>query len=393
MLKQNNIEEAETVSGKEVSTEEQAETLPYYCASDKNSKTYKKFHKKRKHRKKHLTKKKKIKRVIIAVICIVLSIIIAGIGSLFVIRQIGKNKFFNNNNVKINAIENAEINSDGNEIEYKGKKYIFNENVISVLCMGIDKEISKTETYGENGQADAIFILTIDVSNGNVNIIPVNRDTMVDVNTYSQTGVYAGIENQQICLAYSYGNGEEKSCKNVAESVSRLLYGVPVNSYFAIDLDAVEKINDICGGATVVPNETFSYFGTTLTKGVSTNLTNSQAKAFVRYRNQSKLNSNVLRMQRQKMFLNSALSKITKMVKKNISVIKKVYTELSPYSYTNIDLSQTTFLATKVVSINKNLNVKYRTIKGNVEKGKYTEFKPNEEQLFELVLDVYYKEK
>lgn len=365
----------------------------YYYATDTNSNTYKKYNKKAIRHKKKVKRKNKKKRALKVVLCVLLSFILLIVGTFFIMNYLGRQKLLNYKHVKIEAVKDAEINYDDNSIEYKGKNYVLNDNIISILCMGIDKNITEHDTFGGNGQSDAIFVLTIDVSNGKVNIIPINRDTMVDVNVYSEGGQFIGVEKQQICLSFSYGDGQKKSCKNVAESVSRLLYGVPVKSYFAMNLDAVETLNTLCGGVKVVPNETISYNGTYLAKGKPTILTNAQARTFVRYRNQAKDNSNVKRMQRQKMFLTSVIDGFSKQIKQDISSVTSIYKGVSKYSLTNIDLSQATFLATKVMSVNKNLNVEYKSIKGSIKKGKYIEFTPNEEELFELVLDVYYKEK
>ncbi len=390
MSKQNNNFENQNTEVKEELAEEK---LSYICEADNNSATYKKYKKTHKKHEKHLTRKQKIKKRIIIAVSVLLSLVLLFVGSFFVINQIGKNKLLNYKDVKVDAIDGANTYDDGKTIEYNGKQYVLNENVMSVLCMGVDKEIVETENYGRNGQSDAIFVLTIDVSNGKINIIPINRDTMVDINTYSESGKYAGVEKKQICLAYAYGDGGIKSCENVATSVSRLFYGIPVKSYIALDLDAVDAINELCGGITVVPNETIRGYGADLTKGVSTKLTDKQAQVYVRYRDQDKNDSNIKRMERQKTFLTTAFAEMASNVKSDISSVSKIYKRLSPYSYTNVGLPQVTFLATKILSINKNLDIEYKSIDGKITKNKYMEFTPDETKLFELILDVYYNEK
>lgn len=390
-LQNNGNENFENNKAEAELSREEKEASAYYCATDKDSKTYKKYNKRKHRHKRKLTTSQKVKKALLIICSVLLAVVIVAVGTFFTMRQIGKNKLLNYDNVKVTAVDGANVDGD-NTVEYKGKKYTLNKNIISILCMGVDKTIEENSTYGTNGQSDAVFVLTVDVSNGETNIIPINRDTVVDVNTYSESGEFAGVEKTQLCLAYSYGDGEKKSCENVAESVSRLLYGVPVNAYFAMDLDAVEVINDICGGVSVTSNETFSYLGAYIKNGQNTILSDAQARAFVRYRNQYKDNSNVKRMQRQKMFLSSAISKLGQKVKGNISSVGNIYSRLSPYSYTNIDLSQATFLASKVVTLNNSMKVNYRSVKGKVTTGgKYVKFIPNEEKLFELVLDVYYK--
>lgn len=374
------------------------ESLSYICETDgkkrKRRDVLKKQNVKHKHRHHHRSsKKKKVLKALKITLCVLLGLVILFVAAFYVFRQIGKNSMLNYKNVSITVPQNAEIADDGKTVEYKGKQYRLNENIISILCVGVDNDITEQGGFGTNGQADAIFLLTVDVAKGNTNIIPINRDTKVDIDTYSQSGKFAGIEGGQICLAYSYGKDSESGCKNVAKSVSRLLYGIPVNSYLALDLDAVGVINNICNGVTVTSNETFSYYGAYLKEGQTVTLTDSQATAFIRYRDQSKDDSNVKRMQRQKMFLTAAISELFAEIKSDIPKVSKIYSKLSPYSYSNIDVAQATYLASQVISLNKGMKVEYRSINGEVvREGKYAEFIVDEEKLYETVLDVFYTE-
>ena len=74
---------------------------------------------------------------------------------------------------------------------------------------------------------------------------------MVDVNVCDSAGKFLGTERLQICLAHAYGDGAESSSENLKLSVSRLLFGIPINAYFTLDLDAISILNDAVGGVTV----------------------------------------------------------------------------------------------------------------------------------------------
>lgn len=69
-----------------------------------------------------------------------------------------------------------------------------------------------------------------------------------------------GTEKQQICLSYSYGDGKESSCENTVNSVQRLFYNIPINTYFSLDLDGISALNDSVGGVDVVSPETIGEF-------------------------------------------------------------------------------------------------------------------------------------
>ena len=63
--------------------------------------------------------------------------------------------------------ELADPMEDSNRVIYNGTTYEYNENVVSVLVLGVDKESVKDDLgYGENGQADSLFVAAIDTVTG-----------------------------------------------------------------------------------------------------------------------------------------------------------------------------------------------------------------------------------
>ena len=96
------------------------------------------------------------------------------------------------------------------------------------------------------------------------------------------------MEKQQICLAYAYGDGKEKSCENVLASVRRLFYNVPINTYFALDLDGISELNDAVDGVDVTSPETIATFE----EGKDYHLVGMEAESFVRTRRMDRLDAN-----------------------------------------------------------------------------------------------------
>ena len=97
---------------------------------------------------------------------------------------------------------------------------------------------------------------------------------MVDINKYTESGNYAGVEHTQLCLAYAYGDGKELSAENVVTSLQRIIFNIPINSYFAMDLSAIKVLNDDIGGVTLTSLGTFGQF----TEGETITLIGDQAK-------------------------------------------------------------------------------------------------------------------
>lgn len=123
---------------------------------------------------------------------------------------------------------------------------------------GVDKEAFEeggTVGDGKAGQADALFLLVLDTKTGKSRLIAISRDTMTDVNVYSTLEILSEREKLQLCLAYTYGDGKEKSCENTVRAVSRLFYGMPVAAYAALDLDAIAVLTDAVGGVEVTGHQ------------------------------------------------------------------------------------------------------------------------------------------
>ena len=169
----------------------------------------------------------------------------------------------------------------GKEVTYQGEKYVYNEDLVSILFLGVDKEAFEeggTVGDGKAGQADALFLLVLDTKTGKSRLIAISRDTMTDVNVYSDLGNFIGTEKLQLCLAYTYGDGKEKSCENTVRAVSRLFYGMPVAAYAALDLDAIAVLTDAVGGVEVTVTKDLTIQDPSLKEGERKVLTGEQAQ-------------------------------------------------------------------------------------------------------------------
>lgn len=356
-----------------------------------------KYSKKRRRKlKRQQKKKKKMKpfKVFIIFLCVILFLLAAVVTTFFILRSRGK-KLLRETSVEetITAPEDAEVEEEGKTIIYKGEKYCYNEDIVSILCMGIDKSIQDTglDNIGENGQADALFLAVLDTKTGHLSFVNISRDSMVDVNKYNVEGKYLGVENMQICLSYAYGDGKEKSCENTAASVSRLMYGMPVNAYAAIDYSGISILNDAVGGVTVEVLEDLTDRDPELQVGKTVTLSGEQAHTYVRSRDTELLDSNNMRMARQKQYLMSFLGTTISKTKSDLTIPVTLYQAASEYMVTDISVSEVTYLASLVLQGGFSEGDMY-SVPGEVVKGeKYAEFIPDEEGLYELILDVFYE--
>lgn len=339
-------------------------------------------------------KKGKLKKVLLYILIAFLVVILSGFITIFVLIQKGKSSLLDVESMQINPgsnVSQVDVEDDGKTVEFNGKKYQYNENMTAILCIGVDtdKFSDAADVKGKNGQADALFLYAMDTKTGKSTLIPISRDSMVDVDMYSGDGNYLSSSKKQLCLAYAYGDGKHTSCENTVKSVSRLFYGLPINSYVAIDLKAIEVLSKKVDGVPVVPDEDFSYNGYSFYKGKKTNLKGIDARMFVQGRDQSKLDSNLNRMARQKQFVTSFFGKAIAKTKEKITFPIDVYNSTKEYFITDLDVAEISFLASCVVK--NNVNLEYKSIKGSMKMGKeFAEYHADDESVYSAVLEVFY---
>lgn len=347
-------------------------------------------------RKQKAPRKKKGPLIAVLIIFGILVLLLAtAVGAYFYLNKKGEAQLKKNQSIaSITAPEEASSEDDGKTIVYNGAKYKYNEDNINILFMGVDRDMQDTgeKVIGENGQADVLIWAALDSKTGHLSLINISRDAMVDVNKYNVEDKYLGTDKMQLCLAYSYGDGKEKSCENTLQSVSRLMYGMPVNAYIAIDYSAIAPLNDAIGGVTVNVLEDLTQSDSALKAGETVTLHGEQAQTYVRSRNTEVLDSNNQRMERQKQYIDAFLLQAISQTKKNLTLPVTLYNDVSDYMVTNISASEVTHLATLMIQ-NGVSGGDILTVPGEVTQGDvYAEFNPDDKELYKLILSVFYKE-
>ncbi len=331
---------------------------------------------------------KKSKKIVIIILAVFIAIILALVGTFFVLTHIGKSQFHKGDtHISTDAIEIE----DENTITYNNKKYILNKNIVSVLVLGIDrKNVNENYGSGNNGQADVIFVAAIDTKTKKTSIIPISRETMVDVNLYTADGNFVGTQHEQLCLAYAYGNTTEDSCNNVLTSVKRILYGININSYMALEMKGVEKLTDLVGGVKLVCLEDIETLRLFANKGETLSLNGTEATAYIQYRGDD-TEANERRMARQKQFLSALMNKTGNAILNDFSKLSKYYNTLTPYFSTNVSFAQITYLAQNCLTQNFGDALDYKIIDGTLKQGEeWIEFEADKNSVLQAVIDVFY---
>ena len=116
-------------------------------------------------------------------------------------------------------------------IERGGVEYFPRQDITTVLVMGIDQfgPVEESSAYINTGAADMNIVLIFDEKNEVINIIHLNRDTMVEMPVLGIGGKQAGTYYGQLALSHTFGRGLTDSCENTRRTVSDLFYGVAID--------------------------------------------------------------------------------------------------------------------------------------------------------------------
>lgn len=347
----------------------------------------------RRHRHHHSAhQKKKAGRIVLACFSVIVLLSVCGFGAFAYLRSSGKKELMAYAGKQQMEIEGAQAESG--LVSRNGKKYRYNDEIITLLCMGIDQGSEAWEgegESGENGQADAIFLLVLDQKSYSLRLIGISRDTMTDIATYDRQGNYVGESKNHLALAFSYGATKNEGAEFVKDAVSNLFYNLPIHGYAAIDWDALGKINDSVGGVTVTLTEDMVLGGEPFKSGDTIRLSGDQAKSFVRHRS-DEAGSNNERMMRQKTYVNSFISEAKRAISKDPLLTADLYEQITSDMATSIGVNEAMYLASLLPSVHFSLD-DIQAVEGTIRQGKrYEEFYVDEDKLTELILDTFYEE-
>lgn len=299
--------------------------------------------------------------------------------------------------VKPPAMEQSDsAQPDSYTVYRNGKYYRYKDGMVNLLLMGVDadKKPAAPQAYGGDYQADVILLAAMDTVNDKMTLIAVSRDTMCDIAILEDDQHRQGVARAQLALSYAYGDGLTVSCQLCREAVSTLFRGLEIDGYGAFFLGGVGKLNDALGGVTItVPEglpEIPAFRG--MTAGSTVTLTGTQARAFIQWR-EDNASGNDGRMLRQKQFLLSAVSQLREVVKRDPTSVLILYSTVSDYVLTDLDLSRMVYLATEAAAMSFDGQVlRLPTGEGAVSAQEHLELPVDEEGLTDLILSVFYEE-
>ena len=277
------------------------------------------------------------------------------------------------------------IGENTDSVEYK-----LNENIETVLVMGLDKfsEDVDSSSYDNDQQADFLMLFVLDNQNKTCKAIHINRDTMVEMDVLGVAGQKVGTTTQQIALSHTYGNGQNVSCRNTTKAVSNLLDGIDVTHYLSVTMDAVPVFNDLVGGVTVEVLDDFTGIDDTLVKGEKVTLMGDKALTYVRNRYGLEDSTNSDRMIRQKQYIEELYRITREKTKSDENFVLTAWQELSQYAVSDCYEQDLLQIYEKISGYEYlgTVNIEGKSLVGE----SFMEFYPDEEKLEKLVLEMFY---
>ena len=286
----------------------------------------------------------------------------------------------------------GEVGFTSKTVTVDGVDYFPRQDITTVLVMGVDRygPVADSEAYNNSGAADFNVLVIIDESARAVDLLYLNRDTMVEMPVLGIGGRQAGTYYGQLALAHTYGSGLEDSCENSKQTVSDMLGGILIDYYVSMNMDTISILNDAVGGVTVEVTEDFSHVDPSITMGTMT-LDGQQAVNYVRTRKDVGDQLNLSRIDRQKAYINSFAASFRVAYEADRNMVQRLYGEISPYLVTDLSVN---VLNGMVDHYGDFAIHRVMTPAGdNVMGEEYFEFYAYEDQLQELSLELFYAPK
>ncbi len=283
----------------------------------------------------------------------------------------------------------TEQESGVSQIIVEGQPYAVNDEIESVLFIGVDKfEDESWGSYVNNQQADVVLLAVFNHQDKTYSMIPINRDTMVKIKTLGVTGESGGTITAQLALSHAYGTGHNDSARNVLHSVSDLFYGVKIDHYVSLKMDGVPILNDAVGGVEVELLGDFTALDPSYIEGATVVLHGDDALYYIRARYGMEDPTNESRMERQKQYMSAWQDAYNSAVEKDEITTTSMLTEVSDYLTTDIPVSSMEDFAGYMDTYTFN---GFQEIVGESVKGdEHMEFHVDESALQKQVLSLFY---
>lgn len=275
-------------------------------------------------------------------------------------------------------------------IKHDGKVYEYNDNMVSVVLVGTDKDYGNA-IQGTNGQADAVIVVAYNTETGKIDVINTPRNLWFECEVTFEDGEK---RKQDVMLSamYALASDDVGGALQVCDAVSQLFGRIPMKFYAAMNMQAVGPLADAMGGVTLVSTDDVPVAN--IVKGETYTLKSWAALRYVQYRNPDIPTSPADRVQRQQDFAKAFVNQTIAAAKEDPMVLKRLYDVITnpEYMVTNLDFDEIAYLAANVVMKGVS-DLQMQTVPYEPKYSEIldaTEYIPQEDELTQMLIDVYY---
>lgn len=286
----------------------------------------------------------------------------------------------------------SETQPESKTILRDGAAYYPRQDITVVLILGIDEKgpVVPSGFHRNTGEADVVNLLILDERDETYSLLCLNRDTMLHMPVLGINGKQAGTLYGQLALAHTYGEGLADSCENTLQAVSDFLYGITIDYYVALNMDAIAIVNDAVGGVRVNVTDDFSEVDSSIPMGQVV-LSGSQALSFVQSRMNVGNQLNISRMERHKEYMTGLMDALKSKVEDSDGFVLNLHDQVSEYMVTDCSVTTISSLLERCVDYSLKEIV---SLEGRNELGEeYYEFYANDEKMDEVILRLFFANK
>ena len=285
----------------------------------------------------------------------------------------------------------TDLSQNGDIVEYKGETYKYNDHLSNYLFLGIDtrEAVDTYQSQADAGQADAIFLVSMDRATEKIKVLFLPRDSMTRIEVFNPYGQSLGETTDHLNIQYAFGDGKEKSCELMKTAVSDMLDGLPIQGYCSMNMDGISVITDFVGGIQLtIPDDSLADVNPEYKKGAVVDITGETAEQFVRYRDIDKTQSALVRQERQKTFLQALVQKAQEKAGEDAGFVTGLYDSVKSYTVTNMGND----IFAKLLAASQNGITDTETVPGEGTHGEnFDEYHIDEDALSDLIISMFYE--
>ena len=289
------------------------------------------------------------------------------------------------------SLNQTDLNQNSDTVEYKGEAYKYNDHLSNYLFLGIDtrEAVDTYQSQADAGQADAIFLVSMDRATEKIKVLFLPRDSMTRIEVFNPYGQSLGETTDHLNIQYAFGGGKEKSCELMKTAVSDMLDGLPIQGYCSMNMDGISVITDFVGGIQLtIPDDSLADVNPKYKKGAVVDITGETAEQFVRYRDIDKTQSALVRQERQKTFLQALVQKAQEKAGEDAGFVTGLYDSVKSYTVTNMGND----IFAKLLAASQNGITDTETVPGEGTHGEnFDEYHIDEDALSDLIISMFYE--